>query len=333
MTNWGIVSTGFIANEFARDLKFAKDANIKAVSSRNQQTADEFAKKHGVELSFSSYEQMADCDEVDAVYIGTPHIFHLENVKMFLERKKPVLCEKPLGVNAGETIEMIETAKKNNAFLLEGMWTRFFPYTRQAIEWVKNGEIGEVQFFNMTFGYNGDGNGWRWDNNMAGGSVLDLGVYNIAAAFAFLGADYRDIIGAAKVENGADVLSTAVLVYENGAIANLSFSMNQIMNNIIEIQGTKGGVNLGIGSWDKNRTATLQKTTKIGFTHDEEKKVFEIPYEGTGFQFEAMHVADCLNKGLTESPLMTHEDSINIAKTMDKLREIYGVQYEQDLAD
>lgn len=330
MINWGIVSTGYISGEFARGLKCAKNSKLKAVCSRKEESALRFAEKHETEIYFSSYEDMAKCDDVDVIYIGTPHICHLENVKLFLESGKHVVCEKPLGVNAGETIEMVKIAKKAGVFFLEGMWTRFFPCSLKAAEWVKNGEIGDVRFLNASFGYNGDGLGWRWDNAMAGGALLDVGVYTIAMAFAMLGSDYRDITGAAKVENGADTVSTAVLKYKNGTIANLSFSINQIMDNSLSVDGTKGRVSIETGAWWRGKSACLQKMGDGHFAHEGDTTLFEMPYESTGFQYEAMHVADCINKGLTESPLMTHEDSINIAKTMDKLRKIYGVEYEQD---
>ncbi|MDD5016626.1 MAG: Gfo/Idh/MocA family oxidoreductase [Eubacteriales bacterium] len=330
MMNWGIVGTGYISDAFANGLAFAKNANLRAVCSRSEDSAKAFAQKHGADKYFSNYEDMAACDDIDVVYIGTLNVCHLENVKMYLQNGKHVLCEKPIGVNARETAEMTAAAKKAGLFLMEGMWTRCFPSIQKAIEWVRSGEIGQVSVINAQLGCYGDESGWRFQNSMAGGALLDVGIYNIAITFSMLGPDYQSITGTANIKNGVDIVSTAMMQYKNGAIAMHSNGIRQIMNNGVYIEGSKGRVIIGSEVWWYGKWSELTKIDNGYFKYEGRPQRFEIPYPGTGFQYEAEHVADCIHKGLTESPLMTHAESITIAQTIDKLRKIYGISFPQD---
>ncbi len=328
--NWGIVGTGFISNEFAVSLRFAKDAHLKAVCSRSEERAKAFAQKYNADLYFSDYQEIADCNDIDVIYDGTPHTSHVENVIMFLRSGKHVLCEKPIGVNACETSKMIDASKKAGRFLMEGMWTRCFPSIQRAAEWVNSGEIGEVRLINAQFGINADRNGWRFRNDMAGGALLDVGIYTIAITFMMLGYDYESITGTAKLEKGVDIVSTAMIKYKNGAVAMLSNSIGQVLNNSVYIEGSEGRVLIGSELWWNGKWSELTKMKNGIVKYEGETTHFEIPYKGPGFHYEADHVADCIDKGLLESPLLPHAESIAIAKTMDTLRGIYGLKYPQD---
>ena len=330
MIRFGIVGTGRICREFAQGLTYAKNAELTAVCSRRQDTADAFAQEYGAAHSFGTYETMAESDVYDVVYIGTPNGCHLDNVKLYLNSGKPVLCEKPLGVNAREVEEMFAVAKDAGLFLMEGMWTRCFPGIQKAVEWVKSGAIGDIKLMSVNFGFSGDTSDWRYNSDFAGGAMLDLGIYALAIIFSMLGSGYESLYGAADVVGGIDKTATGTLVYPGNTLATFNISMGHILSNAVYIEGTKGRVMLGGERWWMGHLAELKLTEGGMLKHNGPTTRFEQPYPATGFQFEADHVAKCLEDGLWESPLMRYHDSLSLAKTMDALRKIYGVRFTQD---
>ena len=155
---WGIISTGGIAHAFAKSLAPVADAEIAAVASRTKDKADAFAHEFNAKRSYGSYEQLAQDPDIDIIYIGTPHSFHMDNTIMSLTAGKSVLCEKPLAINAAQARRMIQTAGDMNLFLMEAMWTRFNPTIAQVRNWLNDGRIGDVKLLCADFGIRRD-----WD--------------------------------------------------------------------------------------------------------------------------------------------------------------------------
>ncbi|NCC69743.1 MAG: Gfo/Idh/MocA family oxidoreductase, partial [Clostridia bacterium] len=186
---WGIVGTGNISTQFAQGLQLVEHAQIAAVASRSVNSAIAFAQTFDISKYYGSYEEMAKDAELDIIYIGTPHPLHYENVMLFLEAGFAVVCEKPLGVNAAQTERMIAKAREKNVFFMEGMWTRFFPAFQKALEWVRSGRIGQPKMLQAGFGYDctSNRNQWRLSHDMAGGALLDVGIYPLALTFAMFG--------------------------------------------------------------------------------------------------------------------------------------------------
>ena len=331
MIRYGIIGAGNISRQFADALAYAQRSELAAVCSRSQSTADEFAERYGAKHSFSSLERFIECKDVDVVYVGTPNNCHLDQVRLLIENDKNVLCEKPLGVNAREAGEMIALAQKKDVFLMEGMWTRFFPAVKKAMEWISSGVIGDLRMLTVNMGVNIDRSNWRFRSDMAGGSMLDLGVYAIAITFLILGRDYSTIYGAANVNDGIDVADTATLVYPDNTLAVLNFGMESVLRNGVYVNGTKGQVMLGGDIWWSGQFSELKLTGGGRESQKGPTTRFEEPYPSTGLQYEADHVAKCIKRGLKQSPLMPHEETKYIAKTMDKLRKIYGVTFAQDV--
>ncbi len=187
--NWGILGTGYIAHKMAEALSFVPQAKLYAVGSRNIQTALDFAGKFKVEKSYGSYEELVNDPDVDIVYIATPHNLHYENTIMSLENGKHVLCEKPFAVNGSEVQRMIETARKNNLFLMEALWTRFLPHLIRAKELVDTGVTGKIRLIKADFGINVPFNPLHrlYNKKLIGGSLLDLGIYPVFFSLLFLG--------------------------------------------------------------------------------------------------------------------------------------------------
>ncbi|HET7144041.1 MAG TPA: Gfo/Idh/MocA family oxidoreductase, partial [Anaerolineales bacterium] len=181
---WGILGPGRIAHNFAGGLKVIDDASLYAVASSKIERAKEFADQYGGAKTYNSYEALLDDPEVDGVYVATPHRFHFENIILCLKAGKPVLCEKPLTVNAAETKKLIETAKKNKVFLMEALWTRFLPIYPVIRKWLDEKAVGDISLMVGTFGFNAPkAKDDRWQNpELAGGTLLDMGIYPISVS-------------------------------------------------------------------------------------------------------------------------------------------------------
>ena len=191
MTNirWGIIGTGNIAKQFARGLKVLPDAQLVAVGSRAQESADAFGEEFGVPHRHASYADLAADGEVDAVYIATPHGSHMDNSLLCLEKGKAVLCEKPFAVNAAQAERVVQEARSRGLFLMEAMWTRYFPLMDRVRSLIDEGALGEVRRVHADFGYRTDVKPeyWLFDLHQGGGGLLDVGIYPISLASMLLG--------------------------------------------------------------------------------------------------------------------------------------------------
>ena len=330
-TKWAIVGTGNISSQFANGLKHVEGAEIYAVASRNKDTARAFADRFGIARAYGSYEEMAKDDDIDIVYIGTPHPAHLENTIMFMEAKRAVLCDKPLGVSAAQVKQMVSKAREMDVFFMEGMWTRFFPAIRKALEWVKTGRIGTPKTLFVTLGYDGssDRTQWRFQQAMAGGAMLDVGIYPLALAFAAFGMDYAAMTGSAMVAGGIDEVNSFTLQYPGGEIASMGSAISGRMENHAVFSGTKGRGILGEkDTWWHPKRAELSLDGEDLFIGDGGHEIFEEPFPSTGFQYEAAAVQQYVAQGLKEAPEIPLDESIKIAETMEKLLRMWGVEYD-----
>ena len=186
---WGIIGPGKIAEKFAEALLNCPNAELWAVASRDKERAESFAKKYRAVKYYDQYEALINDEEIDVVYIATPHTFHYRHVLLCLNNKKPVLCEKPLSVNYQSALEMITLAKETKVFLMEAMWTRFLPVIKEVFRLIKQGEIGEIIFIKADFGYSFpyDTESRIFNMKLGGGSLLDIGVYPLFLALSLLG--------------------------------------------------------------------------------------------------------------------------------------------------
>ena len=329
---WGIVGTGNIANQFAQGLQLVENAQIYAVASRSLNSAKVFAQSFGIPKYYGSYEEMANDPELDIVYIGTPHPQHFENVMLFLEAGRAVICEKPLGVNAAQSEKMIAKAREKNVFFMEGMWTRFFPAFQKAQEWARSGCLGEPRVMHAVFGYDGSANKeqWRFRHDMAGGALLDVGIYPLAAAFAIFGSDPVKMTTSAYIANGVDEYNSFTLEYADGRMAVLTSGIGLKMNNHVYIAGTKGAIKLGEGWWHANKVEFIPSgETYIGISPGHE--VFDLSYPATGFQYEAAAVQRHFLDGRKEAPEMPLDETLKIARMLDQIRKEWKLVYKEDM--
>ena len=319
---WGIVGPGEIANKFAKAIANVSSAALVAVASRSELRGRAFAEKYNIEKVFGSYEEMACSEEVDAVYIATPHPFHKPCAELFLNAGKHVLCEKPLCVNAKEAEALSVCAKKNNVFLMEAMWTRFIPAIIRARELVRSGVIGEVRGIEAAFCYSSsiEEEAKLFLNEMAGGSLLDVGVYGLHFASLFLGNSPASVSAEACVEDGCDCITNVLLRYSSGAIASVSSATKLEKPADAYIYGTKGHIYM------PKFYGAQELFVRVG---DDETHI-EAPRMGDGFEEEIAEACRCIAGGKSESEILPHTESIAILSLMDSIREKIGVRYPFD---
>ncbi len=322
---WGIVSTGHISGRFAEALEILPDAELAAVASRTQESANEFAKKYNIPKAYATYQELADDPDIDAVYIGTPHTFHLENSVMCMRKGKSVLCEKALTINAEEAREMVRVAREENVFLMEAMIPRQVPLLKKVMQWIKDGRIGEVRMVKASRCARGEfvPGARQLNPELGGGSLLDVGVYVISFAFQVFGKAPIESVGLSHIgEIGSDEQGVAVLKYDKGEIADLSFALRTEAVNEAYILGTDGYI--------KVHDLFAVPTKASLFVNRKEIDVIEEPIIGNALNYEAEEVMRCMREELKESPFMPLDESIQIMEVMDNIRKPWGLVYSND---
>ncbi len=320
---WGIISTGNIATSFAEGLQVVEDAELVAVGSRSQNSADAFGEKFNIPNLHDSYEALVNDPNVDAVYIGTPHPFHKDNALLCLEAGKAVLCEKPFTVNADDANVVIEAAKTKGLFLMEALWSRFLPAIVKMKALIADGAIGEVRMVQADFGFRAplDPEHRLFAPELAGGALLDVGVYPINMAWMVLGAP-ADIQTTVHIgQTGVDEQVGMLFHYAGGPIAVLSCATRTETQKEAIISGTEGVIRVDANWWQAD---------KITLIKGEDTQVFEFPFDANGYEYEAREVGRCLRAGLTESPHMTHAETLAIMQTMDAIRAQWGLTYPME---
>ena len=319
--NWGIVGLGNIAVKMADALKLCDNANLYAVASRSSDKAEAFRAEHGADKAYGHYDALYNDPNIDIVYIATTHNAHYSCAMDAIAAGKHVLIEKPMAVNECEVSGIIETAKKHGVFAMEALWTRFLPVYNDVHDWVNNGLIGEIRSVTADFmiGPFEETNGWRlFDPETAGGALLDLGIYPINFAAAFLGAVPCDTGGTAILsELGADINDAVYLRYEN-AVASFRTGLVSTAPNTGKINGSKGYIELDSCVFSK-KACLYSIDHKLLQTSEYEYK--------NGFEFEARHTMERITNGYTESDVMPLSETLKIVRIMDILRKKWGVVY------
>ncbi len=326
---WGILGPGAIATRFVNDLRHCPQARLAAVASRDADKAAHFAARHGFAGSHGSYEALLADPAVDVVYIAVPHPMHHRLAMAAMEAGKAVLCEKPVALNATQAREMVACAARNKVFFMEAMWTRFFPVNQRVQQLVAARALGDVTLMEIDFGF-GQWQRGKVDNPnarlfspaLAGGSLLDVGVYCVSYATWLKGALPVEIKALdSKVETGVDGMTAALFRYADGAMAVLRSSIVQQTEQRAVIHCEHGTMEVP-DFWHPSQAVVRH--------HDNQwpDERVEIPYDrdgATGFQYEAQTVMDCLDKGLLENPDMTWAQSVEIMTLLDMIREQTGL--------
>jgi predicted dehydrogenase len=318
---WGILATGGIANSFTRDL-VTHGHRIAAVGSRSTDNARSFAEKWGIESAHGSYEELLADPDVDIVYVATPHNLHAANAMAALESGKHVLVEKAFTVNAAEARAVFELGRSKGLLVMEAMWTRFLPHMAYVRSVIERGLVGNIRSLHADHTQRLPSDpAHRLNNlNLAGGCLLDLGVYPVSFAHDILGDPVVVTGRGALSDTGVDVCVATVLRHQNDALSTSYSSMATRGPNTAVVLGTEGRIEID-SVWYAPAAVTVKDMT------GRELERFDEPVTGRGMQYQAAEAERLISAGEIESPLMTHEQSIAVMATMDAVREQIGLRY------
>lgn len=317
--NIGIIGTGWIADKMATTLAGMTTARAYAVASRTTEKAEKFAAQFSIPKAYGNYEALADDPEVDLIYIATPHSHHFENTKMCLLKNKPVLCEKAFTVNTPQAEELIRIANERKVFLAEAIWTRYQPMRQMITDVINSGVIGKLQMLSANLCYPNIALQRMYDPALAGGALLDLGVYVLNFADMFFGDDIKSMSShCIKYPTGVDIQESITIEYNDGRIAVLWSSQLAKSDRQGIISGTDGFVIV-------ENVNNPQSYAIYNQDYQLVKKV-DCPPQITGYEYQVDCCIRAINQGKIEPDEMPHADTLRIMRQMDALRKEWGVK-------
>jgi predicted dehydrogenase len=317
---WGILGPGGIARAFAKDLQLLEAHEVAAVGSRTLSNAQEFAKTFGG-TAYGSYEELVADPTIDAIYVATPHPSHKENVITALNAGKPVLCEKPFAVNAHEAREMVAAAEKNGVALMEAMWARFLPHYADVREIIASGVLGQILTVQADHGQRlADRNIPRLvEPSLAGGALLDLGIYPISFAHMILGNPEKITASAVLTDKGVDAQTSMIFDYADEAQAILTTTMIE--------QTPCRAVVAGVNGWLEIDRTFYNPTSMRVVLFDGSVTQYPHTYTGHGLREQAEAFKKLVQSGKTQSEILTWKDTVDIMGTLDAVRSQIGLRY------
>ena len=317
---WGILGPGGIARAFAKDLQLLEAHEVGAVGSRTLSNAQEFAKTFGG-TAYGSYEELVADPTVDAIYVATPHPSHKENVITALNAGKPVLCEKPFAVNAHEAREMVAAAEKNGVALMEAMWARFLPHYADVREIIASGVLGQILTVQADHGQRlADRNILRLvEPSLAGGALLDLGIYPVSFAHMILGNPAKITASAVLTDKGVDAQTSMIFDYADGAQAILTTTMIE--------QTPCRAVVAGVNGWLEIDRTFYNPTSMRVVLFDGSVTQYPHTYTGHGLREQAEVFKQLVQSGKNQSEILTWKDTVDIMGTLDAVRSQIGLRY------
>lgn len=318
--NMAILGAGNIANMMAQTIASMNKVTSYAVASRDLKKAERFAVKYQFQKAYGSYEELVNDPEVDLIYIATPHSFHFEHAKLCISHKKPVLCEKPFMVNAKQAKEIIEYAKEQGVFITEAMWTRYMPMREKIKEVLESGVIGTAHMLTANLGYKIDTVPRLREPELAGGALLDVGVYTLNFASMVFGDDISDVTSTCTyTDTGVDEQNSITITYKDGKMAVLNSSMKVLSDRKGIIHGSKGFIII----------ENINNFESITVYNEEYQEIacYPCPRQITGFEYEVEASMRAIMNGELECPQMPHDETMLMMQIMDNLRSEWDITY------
>ena len=317
----GILGAGNIACKMAEAINGLDDSvEAYAIASRNLEKAEAFAVQWGFQKAYGSYQALIEDPMVDLVYIATPHSHHFEPAKLCVEHGKAALVEKAFTMNAKQAKELLTLAEEKNVLVTEAIWTRYMPSRKMIDDLVASGIIGNVTSLSANLGY-ANGHLERMKRpELAGGALLDLGVYPINFASMVFGTNVKEISSTCvKTETGVDSQDSITLIYEDGKAAYLYATMLAQSNREGVIHGDKGFIEVqNINNCEEIRVYNLDYELTVRY---------EITKQINGYEYEVLACKKALEQGAIECPQMPHRETIRIMELMDGLRTAWGIRF------
>jgi D-xylose 1-dehydrogenase (NADP+, D-xylono-1,5-lactone-forming) len=333
---WGFLGTGNIARQFGAGVRACERGRIVAVGSRTEERARTFAREYGVERSYASYEALLADREIDGVYVSLPNAMHREWTIKALEAGKHVLCEKPIAVNRAQAEEMYDVAGRKGLVLVEAFMYRAHPLTRAVRDTAKGGAIGDVRLIRTSFCYRTTriADNIRFDPDLAGGALMDIGCYCINFSRLFAGAEPTVIHAAGKLHaSGVDELVVGQMQFPDGVLASFTCGMGVQADNTAYVCGNEGYVETPV-PWKppaKGATYTLARSTPPRQDQQDAKAPPTPPREtrtvDAGKELYAIEADDFAATVLDgKPPMLTGQDTIGNMRVLDEMRRQVGVR-------
>ena len=322
--NISILGAGSIAGIMATTLQPLKDVTCYAVASRDKDRAQVFADKYGFIKAYGSYKDMLEDPDVELVYIATPHSHHYEHIRMCLDHGKHVLCEKAFTANAKQAEEVLRLAESRGLLLTEAMWIRYMPMAKTISEVVASGIIGRPTSLSANLGYPLEHSERMVKPSLAGGALLDLGVYVLNFAAMVFGNDIERIAAnCVRYRSGVDAQETIMLTYRDGRMATLYATMLAQTDRRGLINGTNGYIEIdNINNFEAMRVYNLERRVVAEYA---------APMQVTGYEYEVMSTMKAIRSGQIECPEMTHYDTLYIMQLMDNIRAAWGLKFPYEV--
>jgi predicted dehydrogenase len=318
---WGILAPGKMSAKFTKGLKILENVELYAVGSRDIDRARQFANEYGFKKYYGSYEEFVADPELDIVYIASPHSHHYEHTLLCLRNNKHVLCEKAFALNSREVEEMINEAGKRKLFLMEALWPPFQPFHKKALEILRSGAPGKIVHLNGYFSFLAqyDPNDRKFNLDLGGSSLLDIGIYPVIDALTFLGVPSDIKASAVFGKTGSEEGISVIFSYPDGRMASLYSSFRTNAGIGCDLFCENGNLQIVRGR-DMNQRTTFHP-------HGMGVQEFTFSPEGMGYHWEAEEVMRCLDEGKTESSVVPHSFSLDLIKTLDRIRESAGIVF------
>ena len=316
----GIMGTGRIASVLAETMVQMPEVCLYGAASRSLEKAEEFAARFSIKKAYGSYEELAADSEVQLIYIATPHSEHSMNARLCLEHGKHVLCEKSFAANYSQAKEMIDLAQEKNLMITEAMWVRYMPMADTLKEVLASGIIGEPMTLTANLAYLVSDKHRIVAPELAGGALLDVGVYTLNFASLVFGDEITDIASSViKTETGVDAQNSITLLYPGGKMAVLNSSIQVLSDRQGIIYGTKGFLVV----------ENINNFESICVYNTDRKLVgsYQRPEQITGYEYQVLASKDAIEQGWTECPQMPHQTTLNVMRVMDELRRQWGIRY------
>jgi len=318
---WGILAPGKMSAKFTKGLKLLKNVELYAVGSRDLQRSKQFASEYGFQKYFGSYEELASDPDLEVVYIASPHSRHYEHTMLCLKNKKAVICEKAFALNSHDVEEMIGEAARQKVFLMEALWPPFQPIYKKTKEIINDGEPGKILHLDARFSFQAPFNPTdrKFNLELGGGSLLDIGIYTVIDALYFMGVPDEVIAKASFTETGSEHSISIIFGYNDGRMATLYSSFRTLAGIGCDLLCENGNLFF-------SRGRDMSQRLNVAMNGKENKEYSLLP-DGMGYQFEAMEVMECLDKGKIESDVVPHSFSLDLMKTLDRIRHAACIEF------
>lgn len=321
---WGILAPGTIARKFANTVIGMNDTEetLAAVASRNHEKAEAFAAEFQIPKAYSSYEELVNDPEVEAVYIASPNNLHFAHTMLCLNHGKHVLCEKPFTVNAEEAEILYRTAEEKGLFAMEAFWIRFLPLYEKLQEIIVSEQYGKLRHARVNYGFvaNGARRERKFRSDLAGGALLDIGIYNLGFLYMMMGCVPESFTSEVEInEYGTDSFSALQMKFPEGRTAQSMQAIGIVMDRQAALYFDEAEIDLP--DFQNAREAVVKPTGGDAYT-------ISCPFEVNGFEYEIREVTICIHEGKTHSDRHRPEDSLAVIRLMDQIRASWNMKFE-----